>query len=144
MTAQEEKDNGFIKSMTAAEECAVFMSIRGHCLMAAGRSDEALAAHEQAARLAPEARLYGVILDIAKRETAARAQPMHHGAGMPPDPSLWDLPTDTAWMLWNRNQAQRQQNRLESGVPDPPPRAPSPIQPFGTNSFGLPPSQQNR
>ncbi|MBJ7257090.1 MAG: hypothetical protein JHD23_08505 [Akkermansiaceae bacterium] len=60
------------------------------------------------------------------------------------DPSLWDLPTDTAWMLWNRNQAQRQQERLESGVPDPTPHAPSPIQPFGTSSFGLPPSQQNR
>jgi Transglutaminase-like superfamily len=144
MTAQEEKDNAFIKSMTAAEECAVFMSIRGHCLMAAGRRDEALSAHEQAVRLVPQAKLYGIILDIAKREAAARAQPQLPGIGMPPDPSLWDLPTDTAWMLWNRNQAQRQQERLESGVPDPTPHGPSPIQPLGTSSFGLPPSQQNR
>ena len=144
MTAQEEKENGFIKSMTAAEECAVFMSIRGHCLIAAGRHDEALTAHEQAVRLAPQAALYGMILDIVKREAAARDQPALPGVGMPPDPSLWDLPADTAWMLWNRSQAQRQQNRLENGVSYPMPHAPSQIQPFGTSNFGLPPSQQNR
>ena len=144
MTAQEEKDNGFIKSMTAAEECAVFMSIRGHCLMAAGRSDEAISAHEWAGRFAPQLKLYGIILDIAKREVAARAQPSLPGVGMPPDPSLWDLPTDTAWMLWNRDQTQRQQNRSENGVPDPTLHASSPLQPFRTSSFGLPPSIQNR
>lgn len=144
MTADEEKDDGFIKSMTAAEESAVFMSIRGHCLMAAGRCNEAISAHEQAARLAPKAKLYGIILDIAKREVAARAQPSLPGVGMPPDPSLWDLPTDTAWMLWNRDQTQRQQNRSENGVPNPTPHASSPIQPSGTSSFGLPPSESNR
>jgi hypothetical protein len=144
MTTQEERDNGFIKSMTAAEECAVFMSIRGHCLMAAGRSSEAISAHDRAVRLAPQAKFYGIILDNAKREAATRSQPQLPGIGMPPDPSLWDLPTDTAWMLWNRNQAQRQQERLESGVPGPKADASSPIRQFGANSFGLPPSQQNR
>jgi tetratricopeptide (TPR) repeat protein len=92
MTAEEEKDNGFIKSMTAAEECAVFLSIRGHCLMAAGRSNEAISAHEQAVRLAPQAKLYGIILDIANREAAARTSPTPRGVGMPPDPTLWDDP----------------------------------------------------
>ena len=145
MTAQEEKDNGFIKSMTAAEECAVFMSIRGHCLMAAGRSDEALAAHEQAARLAPEAKLYGIILDIAKREAAARAAPKPRGVGMPPDPTLWDDPPETAWMLWQQQQAIRNPRPLLPGEPpDPTPRPPMPGQPFGNPNFGLPPSQQNR
>lgn len=114
MTAQEEKDNGFINSMTAAEECAVFMSIRGHCLMAAGRSNEAISAHEQAVRLSPQTKLYRIILDIAKREAAARNQPSIPGAGMPPDPSLWGFPTDTAWMLWNRNQEQRQHRQMKT------------------------------
>jgi len=149
MTDQEEKDNGFIKSMTAAEECAVFMSIRGHCLMAAGRSNEAISAHEQAVRLAPQAKLYGIILDIAKREAAARTSPQmpdprFPGGGMPPDPSLWNLPRDVAWTMWRQQQAQRRQNQLESGFPDPTPRLPIPGQPFGTNNFDLPPSQQNR
>lgn len=75
MTAQEEQDNGFIKSITSAEECAVFMSIRGHCLMIAGQSNEALSAHEQAVRLTPQAKYYGIILNIAKREAAARTSP---------------------------------------------------------------------
>jgi hypothetical protein len=42
MSAGEEKENGYLKSMTAAEECAVFLSIRGQCLMSSGRLDEAL------------------------------------------------------------------------------------------------------
>jgi len=143
MTAQEEKDNGFIKSMTAAEECAVFMSIRGHCLMAAGRSNEAISAHEQAVRLAPQAKLYGIILDIAKREAAARTLPQPRGVGMPPDPTLWDDPPETAWMLWHQQQAIRNPRPLLPGEPpDPTPRPPMPSQP-GNPNFGLPPSQQN-
>jgi hypothetical protein len=149
MTAQEEKDNGFIKSMTAAEECAVFMSIRGHCLMAAGRSDEALAAHEQAARLAPQAKLYGIILETAKHAAVTRTSPQMPDprfprGGMPPDPSLWNLPRNVAWTIWRQQQPQRRQNQLESGVNDPTPRMPMPGRPFGTNNFGLPPAQQNR
>ena len=99
---------GYLKSMTGAEECAVFLSTRGHCLRAAGRFDEALSTHEQASRILPDARIYQIILDIAKREDAARKAPELPGIGMPPDPSLWDLPPETAWMLWNRDQAQRQ------------------------------------
>lgn len=144
MTTQEEKDNGFIRSMTAAEECAVFMSIRGHCLMAAGRSHEAISAHEQAVRLAPQAKLYGIILNIAKQEAATRTSPSLPGPGMPPDPSLWDLPAETAWMLWNRKQVQFSPNPLENGVPNPTPRFQSPAQPFGQKNSALPRSPQNR
>ncbi|MFC7339309.1 tetratricopeptide repeat protein [Haloferula chungangensis] len=149
MTNQEEKDNGFIKNMTAAEECAVFMSIRGHCLMAAGRSDEAISAHEQAVRLAPQAQLYGIILDMAKREAAARAASKFRGAGMPPDPTLWGEPPEVAWILWHQQQTLRNQGPLHSGEPpghagehlsDPTPRPPMPGQPFGNPNFGLPPS----
>lgn len=69
--------------------------------------------------------------------------PRFPGGGMPPDPALWNLPRDVAWMMWRQQLAQRRQKQLE-GVPDPTPGPPMPIQPFGNNNFGLPPSQQNR
>lgn len=95
--------------------------------------------------LAPHARLYGFILDIAKREAAARTSPKPRGVGMPPDPTLWDDPPETAWMLWHQQQAIRNPRPLLPGEPpDPTPRPPMPGQPFGNNNFGLPPSQQNR
>lgn len=143
MTDQEETEHRFLKSMTASEECAVFLSIRGHCLMAAGRTEESLAAHQQAVLHAPDAKLYQIILETAKQESAARTQPQLPGVGMPPDPSLWDMPPETAWMLWNRKQAQLEQNRLE-GIPDPTPGFPSPVQPFGQKNYGLPPASRNR
>ena len=144
MTPKEEKEMGYLKSMTATEECAVFLSTRGHCLRAAGRFDEALLAHEQSCRILPDARIYQIILDIAKREDAARKASELPGIGMPPDPSLWDMPQETAWMLWNRDQAQRQHKQMESMVPDPIPGFPSQIQPFGQKNYGLPPSSRNR
>jgi tetratricopeptide (TPR) repeat protein len=144
ITPKEEVEMGYLKSMTATEECAVFLSTRGHCLKAAGRYDEALLAHEKASRILPNASIYQIILDIAKREDAARNAPELPGIGMPPDPSLWDMPQETAWMLWNRDQALRQHKQMESMVPDPSPGFPSQIQPFGQKNYGLPPSSQNR
>jgi hypothetical protein len=145
MTHEEEEEMGYLKSMTATEECAVFLSTRGHCLRAAGRFDEALAAHEQACRILPDARIYQIILDIAKREDTARTSPKPRGVGMPPDPSLWDDPPEIAWMLWHQQQAIRNPRPLLPGEPpDPTPRPSMPGQPFGNNNFGLPPSQQNR
>ncbi len=41
---------GFLRSLTPQEELAMFLSIRGHCLMAMGKAAEAVAAHEQALR----------------------------------------------------------------------------------------------
>lgn len=144
MTPKEEKEVGYLKNMTAAEECAVFLSTRGHCLRAAGRFDEALAAHEQSCRILPDARIYQIILDIARREDAARKVPALPGIGMPPDPSLWDLPPETAWMLWNGDQARRQHEELGREVPTPTPGIPSPIQPLGRKTSSLPPPPRNR
>ena len=148
MSTEEERENRYLKSMTAAEECAVFLSTRGQCLMAAGRLDEAISAHEAAARLAPDSRLYHTILGLAKREVAARRAPKLPGVGMPPDPTLWDLPPEVAWPIWRQQQAQRQQNRMvPGGVPDPEPRIQMPGQPFGGynfNNFGLPQPPKTR
>ncbi len=136
MNTEEERENRYLKSMTAAEECAVFLSTRGQCLLAAGRPDEAIAAHEAAAGFAPDSRLYHTILGLIKREIAARRAPKLPGLGMPPDPTLWDLPPEVAWPIWRQQQARRQQNRMvPGGVPNPEPRIPMPGQPFGGNNF---------
>ena len=55
---EEIAENGYLKSMTAAEELAAFLSIRGACLQENGRLDEAMEAFGQAARLAPRCLLY--------------------------------------------------------------------------------------
>lgn len=54
ITDSEVQAEGYLKSLSAAEELAVFLSIRGLCLMEAGRSREAAEAFAQATRRAPE------------------------------------------------------------------------------------------
>ena len=139
MSAGEEKDNRYLKSMTAAEECAVFLSTRGQCLMASGRLDEAIAAHEAAARLTPDSRFYQTLLGLVKRDVANRRAPHRPGVGMPPDPTLWNDPPDVAWIIWRQNQAFRRQNRmLPRGVQEPQPGISQQGQPFGVQNYNLP------
>ncbi len=145
MSSEEEKDNHYLKSMTSAEECAVFLSTRGHCLMAAGRLDEAIKAHEAAARLTPDSRFFQTILGLAKRDVANRRAPDLPGVGMPPDPSLWGIPPKVAWAIWRQQQAQRQGNRmLPGGVPDPQPGIPTSGLPGGVNNLNLPKPSKTR
>ena len=144
MSAGEEKENGFLKNMTAAEECAVFLTIRGQCLMSSGRLDEAVAAHGHAARLVPDNRFYQIILERVRRDVAARRAPKLPGIGMPPNPALWDYPPDVAWALWRQQQAQRQPQRLlPGGVANPEPQIPFPSQPFVAPNSRLPQPPQS-
>lgn len=69
---EEIKAEGFLKSMTPEEDLACFMAIRGHCLMSMGRYDDAIAAHKEALRLAPQIRSYKLALDLAEREAKER------------------------------------------------------------------------
>ena len=117
--------------------------------MAAGRLDEAIAAHEAAVRLTPDSRYFQTILGLAKRDVDTRRHPDHSGIGMPPDPTLWDDPPEAAWIIWRQNQAIRQRNRLlPGGVPDPEPQIPmpgqSPLRPNGyfPENFDLPQPRQ--
>jgi len=103
--------------------------------MSAGRLDEALASHRHAARLVPDTRFYQTVLELARRDFAARSAPRLRGVGMPPDPSLWDDPPDVAWAVWRQQQAQR---RLPGEVTDPAFHIPVPGQPFGVRNSGLP------
>lgn len=123
--------------------------------MAAGRSDEALAAHEQAVHLAPQAKLYGIILEIAKRKDAARSAPQH------PDFSKMQREYQRAKEEALQREARRRQRQLDgeptpdmpmpgqpiSGLPAPNLPMPGlqvPGLPLENNHFGLPPSQLSR
>jgi hypothetical protein len=63
---------GYLKSLTAPEELAAFLSIRGMCLREQGRLSEAVESFAAAARLAPGCRSYRVML--ASLETASGRQ----------------------------------------------------------------------
>jgi hypothetical protein len=140
-----EAPTSFIRSPNSVKICTLTPFPRGHCLMAAGRTEEALASHQQAVVHAPDAKLYQIIQDVAKREAAARSNPKPRGIGMPPDPTLWDDPPEIAWMLWHQQQAVRNPRPLLPGEPpDPTPRPQMPGQPFTNPTFGLPQSQHNR
>jgi len=55
-----------LKSLIAAEELAVFLSLRANCLKAAGQTREAAAGYEQAARLAPTCKAHPALLASLK------------------------------------------------------------------------------
>jgi len=56
LTEDEINEHGYLKSLSAAEELAVFLSIRGQCLMEAGRYAEAISSFEHSVRLRPASR----------------------------------------------------------------------------------------
>jgi hypothetical protein len=70
----EEAAEGYLKSLTAPEELAAFLSIRGMCLREQGRLPEAAEAFAAAARLAPACRGYQVMLASLQARSASRAQ----------------------------------------------------------------------
>jgi hypothetical protein len=103
-----EKANRYLLPMSASEECAVFMSIRAACLMAANRCEEALEAYRSTVKLAPDSQLYQFILEQAQREAAVRG--LGDPRGMPPDPEFHNMPPEIAWMMYDRKQLARREN----------------------------------
>ena len=76
VTEEEINVDGYLKSLTPQEELALFLSIRGHCLMAAQRYSEAQTNYAKAAQLAPDLRGYRLlqqnaahIVQFSKKET---------------------------------------------------------------------------
>ena len=63
ITEEEVQAEGHLKSLTAAGELAVFLSIRGMCLREAGRRIEAVESFAAASRLAPGCRGYRLMLE---------------------------------------------------------------------------------
>ncbi len=67
---EEIEAEGYLKSLSPAEELAVFLSIRGHCLREAGRWPEAAQSFAEAASMAPNTRGYQLLLADAKQRLA--------------------------------------------------------------------------
>ena len=71
VSAEEETEFGYLKSLTPAEELGVFVVSRGHCLIAQGKVDQGMESHAVASRLVPDSRIYQMIL--ARDEETKRA-----------------------------------------------------------------------
>ena len=80
VTEAEIQADGYLKSLTPAEELALFLSLRGHCLREAGRVPEAIASYAEAVRLAPDSRPYRLLLADARQ----RGSYQDRSAGVPP------------------------------------------------------------
>lgn len=115
VTAQAEKENGYLQPMSASEETAVFFSLRGFCLMAKGQAAESLKAHEQAVKLAPKSLHYQKILENAKVEAKQRMRPAQTNARplLPPHPMFQDpnLPPEINWAMWEQRENARKQQQ---------------------------------
>jgi hypothetical protein len=63
ISKEEEATEGYLKSLSPAEELAVFLSIRGMCLRESGRLAEAAESFATASRLSPGTRSYQQMAD---------------------------------------------------------------------------------
>ncbi len=79
----EEKAEGYLKSLTASEELAVFLSIRGMCLREQGRLSEALESFAAAAKLAPGCPTYRQVLDSLEAAGTCRGKNINRGPKHP-------------------------------------------------------------
>jgi hypothetical protein len=91
VTDDEIKADGYLKSLTPVEELAVFLSLRGHCLREAGRTQEAASAYRAAAGLVPASRAYRLLLadtlggSLASSAADVPGQRSGVASGLPPE-----------------------------------------------------------
>jgi len=120
ITPEVEKENGYLQPMNAAEEIAVFLSLRAFCLMAQDRVSESISAHEQAAKLAPRSLHYQKILQMAKLEAQQQSRPFQSGKRplLPPHPLFQDpnLPPEINWAMWESRENARKQQQEEERI----------------------------
>jgi hypothetical protein len=83
ITPEEEEAEGYLKSLTPAEELAAFLSIRGMCLGEQSRIPEAIEAFSAAARLAPGCRAYRT-MTAALQQTQNRTNTVTETASAKP------------------------------------------------------------
>ena len=121
VSAEEEKEFGYLKSMTPAEELRVFLSLRGQCLMATGQLDEAIAAHEAALRFAPDNREQQLVLAAAREEVALRRVRVEF---LPPEQlQRGVIPIGLDAREWQFAHAQRLTRMQRGNIPAPVPGA---------------------
>lgn len=70
----EEEAEGYLRSLTASEEVAAFLSIRGMCLREQARLPEAVESFAAAARLAPGCRSYATMIHHLQDALARQAE----------------------------------------------------------------------
>ena len=129
---KEEREFGYLLSMTPAQELSVFLGLRGHSLMVAGKPAEAIASHTAALRYAPESKTARLTLQTAQREAPTHPQPVF----LPRDPVLQsqiltdpDPVSAQAELAAQRAIERSRANRgYDPGVPNTQPTS-SPLQP---------------
>jgi hypothetical protein len=113
ITDEEATANGYLKSMTPAEELSVFLAIRAGCLSEAGRTAEAVAAATAACRQAPNWQI--------NHEMLARAQEQYAGASaeaiLKARPTFNDRREELRYVLWEAETLSRLK-RAEMGIPE--------------------------
>ncbi|MGH7977004.1 MAG: transglutaminase family protein [Limisphaerales bacterium] len=77
ISEQEIKDEGYLKSLSPAEELSIFLSTRGQCLMEAGRLAEATASFNAAYRLEPNWKGNQILLADAQQRMIPRYLPLY-------------------------------------------------------------------
>ena len=88
VSEEEIRAEGYLKSLSAAEELAVFLSLRGNCLKEVGQIQEAATCYAQAARLAPGSRSYGLLLaDLQPPQTQPSLRRLGSAQTVLPDPN---------------------------------------------------------
>lgn len=88
MTDQEVRSGRYLRSLAPAEEFSVFLQTRGHCLRAAGRTGEAMAAYRQARSRAPNWPEHDLFLAAAARSAAPIGAPLQAQPDRGDDPFL--------------------------------------------------------
>jgi hypothetical protein len=91
LSDQEIAENGYLRSMTAGEEAAAFLAIRGACWQENGRWREAREAYAAAAKLAPGCRLYDQL--AAGSGTLVAASPVVAGPSTRASSQLHSAPS---------------------------------------------------
>jgi len=80
VSEEEIQREGYLKSLSAPEELALFLSLRGNCLKEAGRTQEAAECYAQASQLAPNARSYQALLADLRQVPDPRIRRVSYGA----------------------------------------------------------------
>jgi hypothetical protein len=84
VTPAEEAAEGYLRSLTAPEELAAFLSIRGMCLREQGRLPEAVESFAAAAKLAPGCLSYRAMRQPGNRLGSANEETRTNAANRGP------------------------------------------------------------
>jgi len=76
LTEADLASGGYLKSLPPAEELALFLATRGHCLLDTGRATEAFEAYAAAQRLAPRDLTYAGWTRVAQGRLAGHGDPL--------------------------------------------------------------------